>query len=94
MIASTFSWTGSRSSTSIGFSTTIQWTSATLSVAGAMLYNTTPRLSATTSSGPPVNNRVNAIYSFGGTQSVTSGTMTLTQPTQDGHTGLLRLSPD
>jgi hypothetical protein len=81
-------------SAAIGFTTTIQWTGATLSVAGSMLYNTTPRLSSTTSSGPPVNNRVNAIYSFGGTQTVTSGTMTLTQPTQDGHTGLVRLSPN
>jgi hypothetical protein len=78
-------------SAAIAFSTTIQWTSATLSVAGAMLYNTSTRLSA---AAAPENNRVVAVYSFGGTQSVTSGTFTLTQPTQDGHTGLVRLSPN
>ena len=78
-------------SAAIGFSTTIQWTGATLSVAGAQLYNSSPRLSAT---ALPVSGRVIGVFSFGGTQSVTSGTMTLTQPTQDGHTGLIRLSPN
>ena len=78
-------------SAAVGFSTTIQWTSATLSVAGAQIYNTTPRMSA---AAAPVAGRMCAVYSFGGTQSVTSGTMTLTQPTQDGHTGLIRISPN
>jgi hypothetical protein len=78
-------------SAAIAFTTTIQWTGATLSVAGAMLYNTSTRLSA---AAAPENNRVAAVYSFGGTQSVTSGTMTLTQPTQDGHSGLVRISPN
>jgi hypothetical protein len=78
-------------SAAIGFSTTIQWTGATLSVAGSELYNTSARLSA---AATPVAGRVLAVYSFGGTQTVTSGTMTLTQPTQDGHTGLVRLSPN
>ena len=78
-------------SVAIAFSTTIQWTGATLSVAGAMIYNTSTRLSA---AAAPENNRCCAVYSFGGTQSVTSGTLTLTQPTQDGHTGLIRLSPN
>ena len=78
-------------SAAIGFSTTIQWTSATLSVAGAMLYNSSARLSA---AATPVGGRAVGVFSFGGTQSVTSGTITLTQPTQDGHTGLIRLSPN
>src|SRR6185312_422577 len=78
-------------SAAIGFSTTIQWTGATLSVSGAIIYNTSTRLSA---AAAPENNRPVGVYSFGGTQSVTSGTLTLTQPTQDGHTGLIRLSPN
>ena len=78
-------------SAAIGFSTTIQWTSATLSVAGAEIYNSSSRLSA---AATPVAGRACAVYSFGGTQSVTSGTLTLTQPTQNGTTGLIRLSPN
>jgi len=78
-------------SAAVGFSTTIQWTSATLNVTGAIIYNTSTRLTA---SGAPQNNRAVAVYSFGGPQSVTAGTLTLTQPTQDGTTGLIRLSPN
>ena len=78
-------------SAAVGFSTTIQWTSATISTAGAIIYNTSTRLSAATA---PANNRATAVFSFGGAQSVTAGTLTLTQPTQDGHTGLIRLSPN
>jgi len=78
-------------SAAIGFSNTIQWTGATLSVSGAIIYNTSTRLSAAAS---PENNRPVGVYSFGGTQSVTSGTLTLTQPTKDGTTGLIRLSPN
>lgn len=78
-------------SAAAAFSTTIQWTGATLSTAGAIIYNTSTRLSA---AAAPENNRTLGVFSFGGTQSVTSGTLTLTQPTQDGHTGLIRLSPN
>ena len=79
-------------SAAVGFTTTIQWTSATLSVAGAITYNTSTRLSAATA---PANNRATAVYSFGGTQSVTKrhAYVDLSQP-QDGHTGLIRLSPN
>jgi len=76
-------------SAAVGYSTTIQWTGATINTAGAMIYNTTTRLTA---SAAPQNNRVAGVFAFSG--SVVSGTLTLTQPTQDGHTGLMRLSPN
>jgi hypothetical protein len=76
-------------SAAIAFTTTIQWTGATLNIAGAMVYNSSARLSA---AATPVAGRVAAVYAVTG--SVTAGTLTLTQPTQDGHTGLIRLSPN
>jgi len=76
-------------SAAVGYSTTIQWTGATINTAGAMIYNTTTRLTA---AAAPQNNRVAGVFAFSG--SVVSGTLTLTQPTQDGHTGLMRLSPN
>lgn len=62
-------------------SASVQWTSFTSSGAfdAMMLYSTTD------------SNRALAVYTFG-SQSVTGGTFTLTMPTNDSSTGLIRLA--
>jgi hypothetical protein len=60
------------------------WTSATFSVAGSMIYNSSWRA--------PTNNRVNAVNSFGGTQTVTSGTFTVILPTNAVSTSILQIN--
>ena len=72
------------------YSNSLSWTGATLSVIGAYIYNTTARLGHSTFA--LAANRVVAWYDFGGTVSVVAGTLTLTTPTQDGTTGLLRVT--
>jgi hypothetical protein len=72
------------------YSNSLSWTGATLSVMGAYIYNTTVRLGHSTFA--LAANRVVAWYDFGGTVSVVAGTLTLTTPTQDGTTGLLRIT--
>ncbi len=72
------------------YSNSLSWTGATLSVIGAYIYNTSARLGHTTFA--LAANRVVAWYDFGGTVAVTAGTLTLTTPTQDGTTGLLRIT--
>jgi hypothetical protein len=89
--------TNPTTSAAISFSNTIQWTGATLSVVAAVIYNTTVRLGAaangiTANASGSAINRVASVHDFGGTQSVTAGTLTLTVPTQDGTTGLIRLT--
>jgi hypothetical protein len=62
-------------------SASIQYTTVTLSTAfdAVLLYNTTQ------------SNKAIAVYTFG-SQTITAGTFTLTMPTNDGTTGLLRLA--
>ena len=56
------------------------WTSATFSTTGCIIYNAS------------ASNRAVYVGSFGGTQSVTSGTLTLVQPTNGVGTSLLQLN--
>lgn len=56
------------------------WTGATFSTAGCMIYNTTN------------GDRCVYVGSFGGTQTVTGGTLTLIQPTNGVGTSLLQLN--
>lgn len=81
--------TNPTTSAAVSFTNTIQWTGATLSVTAAVIYNTTTRLGA---AATPLNGRTVSVHDFGGTQSVTAGTLTLTVPTQDGTTGLVRIN--
>lgn len=60
------------------------WTTATISTVGAMVYNT--------GAGGPVLLPAIAVYSFGGTQTVTAGTLTILQPTNDATNAMLRLA--
>jgi hypothetical protein len=65
-------------------------TSATISTIGCEIYNTIARLGHSTYAQSA--NRVIYVGDFGGTQTVTSGTMTLTMPTQNSSSSLLRIA--
>ena len=56
------------------------WTSATFSTIGCIMYNATN------------GNRAVYVGSFGGTQSVSSGTFTILMPTNNSSTALIRLA--
>jgi hypothetical protein len=56
------------------------WTSATISTVGCLIYNAS------------ASNKCVYVGSFGGTQSVTSGTLTLVQPANGVGTSLLQLN--
>lgn len=80
----TFTWSAPSSSGTTAFTTpsaNISWTTVTLSTAfdAVLLYNTTQA------------NRAIAVYTFS-SQTVTAGNFTLTMPTNDASTGLLRLA--
>ena len=66
----------------------VSWTSATFSVAGAVMYNSAARVFGTSGTNTTGGGRACSVYSFNGTQSVTSGTFTLTMPPS----GLLTIS--
>lgn len=60
------------------------WTSATISARGAIIYNTSRR--------GPVATRACTVHDFGGTQSVTAGTLTLVFPVPDASNAVARIS--
>lgn len=68
----------------VTFSPNPSWTSASFSAAGAMIYNTTQR-------GPSATPAI-SVHSFGGTQTVTSGTFTAVMPTADASNAILRIA--
>ena len=80
----TFTWTAPNSSGTTAFTTpsaTISWTTVTLSTAFdcALLYNSTQ------------SNKAVQVHTFG-SQTVTAGNFSLTMPTNDATTGLLRIA--
>ncbi len=62
----------------------VSWTTATFSARAAMIYNTTQR--------GPIATRAVSIHDFGGTQTVTAGTLTLVFPTPDASNAILRIA--
>lgn len=62
------------------WSVNASWTSATISTGGCVIYNSS------------ASNRSVYVGSFGGTQTVTGGTLTLVQPTNGVGTSLLQLN--
>jgi hypothetical protein len=78
------------SSTAVGTFGNVSITSATISTVAAVIYNTTVRLGQATYA--LASNRTVSIHDFGGTQSVTAGTLTLSMPTQNSSVGLLRIA--
>jgi hypothetical protein len=83
-----FAWTAAQNITPLTsgtgaywqWSVNPSWTSATISTSGCIIYNSS-------ASGQAVY-----VGSFGGTQTVTAGTLTLVQPTNGGGTSLLQLN--
>lgn len=83
-----FAWTAAQNITPTSTGTTAfwqwsvnpSWTSASFSTVGCIIYNSS------------ASNKAVYVGSFGGTQTVTSGTLTLVLPTNDATTGLLRLA--
>ena len=77
------------SGTGVGTFSNVSWTSATISTTGAIIYNNEKRAGA---AATPINGRTISCHDFGGTQTVTSGTLTIVFPTADQTTGLLRVA--
>lgn len=83
-----FAWTAPQNITPTSTGTTSywqwsvnpSWTSSTFSTAGCMIYNSSS------------SNKANYVGSFGGTQSVTAGTLTLVLPTNNATNALLRIA--
>lgn len=89
--------TNPTTSAAVSFTSTIQWTGATLSVVVAVIYSISVRQGAaangiTANASGSAINRVASVHDLGGTQAVVAGTLTLTVPTQDGTTGLIRIT--
>jgi hypothetical protein len=80
---------GPSTTATVSFSPNPSWTSATFSTTAAIIYNSSTRLGA---GAAPLNNRTVAVYDFGGTQTVSSGTLTLIMPTNDGSNAILRIA--
>lgn len=75
------------------------WTSSTFSTTAAFIYNasTLVRMGATANgitgnAGGSAFGRAVSVHDFGGTQTVSSGTLTLTMPTNNSSNALLRIS--
>ena len=64
----------------VDFSNDPQWTTATFTAAGALIYNTSDGNSAV------------AVLSFGGDQTVSSGTFTIQFPTADASNAIIRIA--
>ena len=80
---------GPSTTATISFSPNPSWTSATFSTTAAIIYNTSIRQGA---AAAPLGGRTVAVYDFGGTQTVSSGTLTLIMPTNDGSNAILRIA--
>jgi hypothetical protein len=62
----------------------VSWTSATITTDGCMIYNNSQR--------GPTATRGCSTHSFGGTQTVTAGTLSLVFPTPDASNAILRIA--
>jgi hypothetical protein len=71
----------------VNFAPNPAWTTATFSTSGCMIYNTTPRMS----DGTYVAGRVAGVYSFGGTQTVSTGTFSVVMPVAAASTAILQI---
>lgn len=83
-----FAWTAAQNTTPTTSGTTAfwswsvnpSWTSASFSTVGCIIYNSSQ------------SNRAVYVGSFGGTQTVTAGTLTLVLPTNDASNAILRIA--
>ncbi len=83
-----FAWTAAQNTTPTSTGTTAfwswsvnpSWTSATFSTTGGIIYNSS------------ASNKAVGVFDFGGTQTVSAGTLTLTLPTNDATNAILRIT--
>ena len=71
------------------FSPSPSYTSATISTTAGIIYNNSTRLGA---AAAPLNGRTVGVYDFGGTQTVTGGTITFTMPTNAAGTAIIQIA--
>ena len=76
----------------INFSPNPQWTSATFSTAGCMIYNSSIRNGGTSGTNTTGANRACSVHDFSGNQQVSSGTFTVLMPSATSTTAILRIS--
>lgn len=77
----------------VNFSPNPSWTGATFTTGGCIIYNTAIRNGGPSGSHAPTGaGRALAVLSFGGTQTVTTGVLTLLMPTAAASTAILRIS--
>lgn len=69
-----------------------QWTSATFSTAGCMIYNSSVRVGGSTGTNTTGAGRACGVFDFGGAQSVSSGTLTVLMPGDAAGTAIIRLA--
>lgn len=84
--------TASGTGANTNFSPNPSWTSATISTGGALIYNTSTRVFGASGANTTGGNRANGVYSFGGTQSVTNGTLTILMPTAAPATAVIAIT--
>lgn len=81
---------GNPSSTAtVSFSPNPSWTSASFSTTACIVYDTNARIGA---AATPLNNYSVSVHDFGGTQTVSNGTLTVLMPTNDGTNAILRIA--
>ena len=68
-----------------------QWTSATFSTAGCMIYNSSVRNGSVSGTNSTGGGRACSVHDFGGSQQVSSGTFTVLMPTAASNTAILRI---
>ena len=76
----------------VTFNPNPSWSSASFSTAGCMIYNTSARLGGTSGTNTQGAGRCVGVFSFSGTQSVTSGTLTIVMPSATAASACLRLA--
>lgn len=76
----------------VNFSPNPSWTSASFSSDGAMIYNTSVRLGGTSGTNTTGGGRAIGTFSFGSSQTVSSGTLTIIMPSATSSTAIFRLA--
>jgi len=71
------------------FSPSPSYTSATISTTAGIIYNSSTRLGA---AATPLSGRTVGVYDFGGTQTVTGGTITFTMPVNAAGTAIIQIA--
>lgn len=83
--------TSSSTTAYVDYSPDPSWTSASFSTDGALIYNTSVRLGGTSGTNTTGGGRAYGTFTFGGTQTVSSGTLTVLFPAAAAGTAIFRL---